>query len=363
MSSSGVVGVVRPCLAVALATASACTIWVALDDPYKRADDGSAPDSSVLVDTDGGDAADVISSDAAPSDGSDRDVVRIVDAGFTAFGLAAYGESFYAVDDQAQVHVASGAGTFTDFWVGDAGGSFFLQTNELAASAAGVFWTLSTGIRYCALDGGTCGLLATSTSPRAIAARETTVAWVDDTGVRVCNAPLDSCKSVPPAFAASRGAQRVAVGPGSEVAWTDGGTRLHFAGDLGTSFVDLPSQASLVATDEASGYLYWVGSFAVGALPFDGGVGETSALTSRTAPTALFASSGVAYFSLHASNSVSYCSFDDGGSCVPREDPSGVGVIDTTCWGIVANSKKLLALFSADVDPHFQPVLVGWRLP
>jgi len=350
-------GVLRPFVALTVVAATACSIWAAVDDPYKANTAGMAMsedagatsgDSSLLLD--GGEAG-------------MRSMSRVVDAGFTPYGIAAFGDTVYVVDDQSQIHVAYEAGTsFTTFWSGDAGDVFFIQTNDIATSVEGVFWTVSAGIRFCSHDGGGCGFLPSSDEPKAIAARGPIVAWIDNTGVRVCRTGLANCNPVPGALAASKSAQRLAVGPIETVAWTDGGTRIHFESPSGSTFVDLQGEATLVATDESSGELAWVGPTAVGRMPFDGGPGELSRLTSVPKPTALFAGRGAIDWSLHASNSVSSCRFDDAGICAPIEYPSGLGALVTTSRGIVADSREVLAVFSSDNDNHFRPVLVAWRL-
>jgi hypothetical protein len=118
-----------------------------------------------------------------------------------------------------------------------------------------------------------------------------------------------------------------------------------------------------VATDSTSGNLYWEGQNAVGFVHFDG-TGDTRSanLTSGTKPTELFAARGVVYWSLHPTNGVvSYCRFDSNAACSPANLPTGVAGV-TTNHGIVANSRKVLAIVSSDIN-RFSPELFVWRLP
>src|SRR5579859_6238895 len=158
----GQIGVVRPVAASAIVAASACSIWAALDDPYKPAGSTADRSGADAGRTDGGD-------DAAAVEASARDASRVIDAGFVPFGIASYGGTVFAIDEQSHVHVSYSDTAFTPLWEGDAGGPYFLQTNGIAASDAGVFWTVTGGIGYCAIDGSRCGAIASTTSPRAIA--------------------------------------------------------------------------------------------------------------------------------------------------------------------------------------------------
>jgi hypothetical protein len=330
-------GVARLVVAAGVAASAACSIWAALDDPYK-----ADPASS---DTGG---------DAGPAN-------RAVDAGFVPGAIGAYGDTVYVVDDQAQVHVAYDATTtFTSFWAGDAGGVFLIQRNGVAANAAGVFWTVSTGVRYCGIDAGGCGVLPAANA-RAIAASDGVVTWIDDTGVRICTLPLDACN--PATLAASRSAARLAAGPNGTVAWTDGGTTIHLASNLGSASVDFsPYEIDVIATDTTSGDLYWEGPSGIGFLQVPDGGDTVSQLFSNTKPTALFADRGVAYWSLATTGLVQHCRFDPDAGCSPHNLalPGLRGPLTT--HGIVANSRKVLAIVSQG-NSLFPPALVEWPLP
>jgi hypothetical protein len=344
----------RPLVIVAVASATACSIWAALDNPYKI-EPMAHPDGSDAAPSELADAGDA---DAPPGPN------RVVDAGFAPYAIAVYGDTVYAVDERVQIHAAYDAGTnFTTFWAGDGGDTFLLQANAIAASQAGVFWTVAAGVRYCAVDGGGCGFLASATTPQAIAASDSVVAWIDSIGVRACTMPLAVCNPV--VLAASRGARHLAAGPGGAVAWSDGGTTIHFANSAGNSAIDVaPHDVSVVATDSTSGNLYWEGQDAVGFVHFDGTGDTISAnLTSGSRPTELFAARGVVYWSLHPTNGVvSYCRFDSAAGCSPAILPTGGMGAATTNHGIVANSRRVLAIVSSDIN-RFTPELFVWRLP
>jgi hypothetical protein len=347
-------------LVVIGATAVAgCSIWVVLDDPYKkdaafRGDDGPASDAAESDgSTDDGSAADA---------GGAGDVgvgTRTLDATFVPSGIGVYADNVYVVDDGAQVHVASGGSTrFTSFWAGDAGGTFLIQRNGIAASGAGVFWTVSSGVRYCGIDGGACGLLP-APNARAIAASDSVVTWIDDTGVRSCAPPLDACS--PTTASASKSAVRLAAGPNGVVAWTDGGTIVHIAAGDASAPVDLsPYEANVIATDTASGRLYWEGLLGVGALQFDGGGQSVSRLTSATKPTALFVDHGVVYWGLAAV--VQHCRYDDDAGCAPSDLPSTGLRGPLTIHAMVADSRKVLAVVSSDMS-LFLPIIAVWPTP
>ncbi len=347
----GTARVGRLTAAAATASAMACSIWAAIDDPYKNdkvpADAG--PDSSV----DG--PAEASRTDAAA-------VTRVVDAGLGPYAIAAHGDTVYVVDNRARVHVAYDAGTtFTPFWTGD-GGDTFLPTNRIAASADDVCWTVSNGVRYCAADGGGCGLLPSASAPTSIAASDPVVAWIEETGVRVCTTPPALCH--PFTLAASKGALSVAAGPDGTVAWTDGGKTIHVSKGQDGIDISLKYEASVLATEGESDDLYWEGQFAVGVVRFDGDGGAFSPLSSGSKPTQLFAARGFVFWSLLAGSpptSISYCRFDSTTPCESKDLASGLAG-RTTNFGIVADSREVLAIVSS-LDDAFPSELLMWRLP
>ena len=339
-------------LAVAVATASltACSIWAAIDDPYKndQAPTEGPHDASLDAHVEAGPPA-----------------VSRVDAGFIPYAIAAHGDAVYVVDNAARVHVAYDAGTqFTTFWAGD-GGDTFLPTNRIAASADNVCWTVTSGVRCCAADGGPCALLESANAPTSIAANDPVVAWIDGTGVRVCTRPLAVC--APSTLAGSKGAQSVAAGPGGSVAWTGGGQTLHLSKGQANTAIDLPYQVSLVATEGTSDNLYWQGQDAVGSLHFDGTASTHAPVASPSKPTQLFVARGFVYWSLASGSlptSISYCRFDSTTmTCSPRALASGAAVAGRAMnFGIAANSRDVLTIVSS-VDDAFPPELLMWRLP
>jgi hypothetical protein len=334
--------------ALGVTALTACTIWAAIDNPYKT--DRASSDGATELLVDG-------SADA----GEEASANRAIDVGFVPNAIGSYGATIYAVDDMAQVHVAYDASTtFTNFWAGDAGGVFLIQRNGVAANAVGVFWTVSSGVHYCGVDAGNCGLLP-STNARAIAASDSVVAWIDDTGVRVCTIPIDAC--TPATLGASRSAARLAAGPNAAVAWIDGGTAIHFASGLASDTIDLfPYEVDVIATDATSGALYWEGPTAVGFLQFDGGNNAVSDLYSNTKPTALFADRGMVYWSLATTGVVQHCRLDLDAGCSPRDlAATGLRTPQTT-HDILATSRKVLALVSSGTS-LFSPTLVEWPTP
>lgn len=368
----------RTIVVTGAAAMAACTIWAAIDDPYKSevesagvAVDGSTDagnqdgaDAWADADTEGG--LDAAAADAHPDADAGPPTIRAFDAGFVPNAIGAYGDTVYAVDHSAQVHVAYDASTiFTDFWTGDAGGVFLIERNGVAANAEGVFWTLSTGVRYCGIDAGNCGLLP-SPNAREIAASDSVVAWIDDTGVRTCTLPLETC--TPLTVVASKAAALVAAGPNAAVAWTDGGAAIHLTNGVDAGSVNLdPYEVDLIATDRTTGTLYWEGPAALGFLQFDGGGGPQDAvpLYANIKPTALFVNRGVLYWSLATNNLVQHCRLVvDSGS--PQCTPSNLAVTGLptpqTTHGIVVTSRRVLALVSC-CNGVVDPTLVEWPVP
>lgn len=344
---------IRLFAAGAAASMAGCSIWAALDDPYKSDEAPSAPEASV----DPGRDATIDS----PAEAAPPAITRIVDAGFVPYAIAAHADTVYVVDDRARVHVAYDAGTkFATFWAGD-GGDTFLPTNHIAASAEHVCWTVSDGIRYCEADGGECGRLPSTTTPTWIAANDPVVAWIDTAGVRVCTTPLATC--TPTTLAGSKGALSLAAGPNGNVAWTTGGESIHVTKGQTTSAINLSYQVSLVATEGTSDNLYWEGQYAVGFVHFDGTGSTVSQVASSSKPTQLFAARGFAFWSLLSGSpptNVSYCRFDTTTTCVPRDLPTGVAG-RTTDFGIAANSRDVYAIINS-LDYAFPSELLMWRL-
>ncbi len=338
--------VARSVVAAATAASAACTIWAAIDDPYKG--EAVAPDGGQPPDG----AAD------SPLDAGPGAVNHFLDAGFHPYAIASYGDTVYVVDDGARVHVAYDAGTtFETFWDGDGGGEF-ITTNKIAASAAGVFWTVTKGIRYCALDGGACGFLSRTDGPTLIAASDSVVAWADDGGITRCTVPLSplGCLGLAPGSSPNS----IAVGPDGTVAWvTKGATLLRFNGPGGHGALPLPFPADVIAGDVDAGALYWVGLNAVGFVPFDGLVADTdsgsttSTLALGAPPTQLFAAGGAVYWSLPDtttpntpnSTALSYCPhFVSAEGCVSQLLATARNVTDDQ--GIVVTSRLLMAVLT-----------------
>jgi hypothetical protein len=338
--------VARPLVGAAIAASTACTLWAAIDDPYK----GEAVTPGGPIDG---------AADSAIDAGADA-ANHILDAGFVPYAIAARGDTLYIVDNGARVHVAYDAGmTFETFWDGDAG-SEFVTANKIAASAAGVFWTVSKGVRYCALDGGACGLLPRTDGPTLIAASDSVVAWVDDGGITRCTVPLSPTQCI--ALAPSSTPNSVAVGQDGTVAWVaKASTALHFNGPGGRGVVTLPAQAQVIAADVDAGNLYWIGSSAVGLVPFDalvadaGSVGTTSSLALGAPPTQIFAAGGAVYWSLpfpgtanQTSTALSYCpQFVSGGVCSAQSLPVVAHVTDDQGIAVTSRWLATVATFPA----------------
>jgi hypothetical protein len=299
------------------------------------------------------------SADARGESGMRSGIARAIDAGFVPYAVAVSGDTVYVVDEKASIHVAYDASTqFADFWSTDAGDTFVLELNGIAATASYVAWTVSAGVRYCASDGGSCRLLASTSTAGRIAAGEQAVAWLDGTGVHTCAPPPASC--APMALPASRGAGAVAVGPAGVVAWTDGGKTISLADRSGLTSTQVDFAASLVVTDSTLQNLYWEGSEGLGVISFDGGKGPELQMASPR-PIQLFADNGLVYWSLVGTNGdVFYCRFDDGG-CNPSRLTNGL-MPPSTSRGIVADSRHILSVVSSD-QTLFKPTLVVWPVP
>jgi hypothetical protein len=347
--------VVRLLVAAAVAASTACTLWAALDDPYK-----SDTASSSAVDA----------GDAAPP-------IRAIDAGFDPYAIASLGDTVFVVDPNAAVHVAYDASTsFEPFWSGDAGDTFTTK-NRIAASDAGVFWTTDKGIRYCALDGGACGLLARNTVPTAIAASDSMVAWIDTApavapGIGRCSVPLGQCPPAP-IHTGTNVPASLAVAPDGTVAWTfTQAMSIRFDGPSGKGELPLPLPADVLAADLASNNLYWEGPSALGVVPFDalvvegGTAGTYATLTSLAQPNQLFADKGDVYWSIstpsvtdpQATATISYCRYSDAG-CSPR----GLGLLNKrVAQGVVATSRQVMAVLISPVD-FGMPELLVWSSP
>ncbi len=348
------VPLVRPLLAAAVLASSACTLWAALDDPYKseasESSDAGLPPVDAAADT----------AEAAGPVGH---------LGFVPYAIAAYGDTVYAVDRDAVVHVATDAGTsFTRFWANDAG-DIFLAANRIAASSAGVFWTVDKGIRYCALDGGACGLQPHGGSPGLIAAGDSVVAWTDnarDGGIGRCTIPLP-CAPVPTFL--GEPATSIAVEPDGTVAWATGGKYIGFVGGSRPRTI-LPvadHAVALVASDVASGDLYWIGKDGIGIVPFDGGAGSDVTLGGTVPPSQFFVREGVGYWTVPlpgaasiASTAFEYCAFSSRGACNPRPVAGNVSG-DRPDLGLVVTSRDVLTVLSFAVGQN--PQLYAWPVP
>jgi hypothetical protein len=335
------VHLVRPTFAASITAASACTLWAAIDDPYKS-------DQAATVDA---------GSEAAPPG-------HVIDAGFVPYAVAAYGESVYVVDDQARVHVAAEAGTsFTTFFApAPDAGEVFDPYNRIAASSAGVFWTIEKGIRYCALDGGACGLLPRGGIPSLIAAGDSVVAWKEsgDAGIGRCNLPLSLCT---PTSEPTEPASAIAVEPDGLVAYASGRAAIGLVGGPGPrKGVLLPQRADYVATDPASGDLYWIGPYAVGVLAADGGTTSTYTPLANGTPSQLSALDGVAYWSVPGTpTSIDYCK-----PLVPNTPCSGSEPLGTASGlrnnqGIAATSRDVFTVLAFQGSGN--PQLLFWSVP
>jgi hypothetical protein len=336
------VHLVRPIALATITAVSACTIWAALDDPYK---------SEQAATVDAGSEA------GAPS--------HAIDAGFVPYAVAAYGDSVYVVDDQARVHVATEGGTsFTTFFAPEPdAGEVFDPYNRIAASSAGVFWTIEKGIRYCALDGGACGLLPRGGIPTLIAAGDSVVAWKEggDAGIGRCDVPLSQCT---PTSVPTQPPSGIAVEPDGTVAYASGRLAIGRVGATGPKKdIGLMQRADFVATDPASGDLYWIGQFGVGALPADGGAPTmTYAHLDNGTPSQLFALDGVAYWSvLGTPTEVDYCKpLLPNVACSSSELLGSVSGLRND-QGIAATSRDV---FTVVANPGFgNPQLLSWSVP
>jgi hypothetical protein len=334
------VHLVRPIVAASIAAASACSLWAALDDPYKN-----EPAAAV----DAGSEAAVVS--------------HVLDAGFVPYAITAYGDNVYVVDKNAQVHVAADAGTsFTTFFVTDAGDTFD-PSNRIAASSAGVFWTIVKGIRYCALDGGARGLLPRGGIPTLIAAGDSVVAWKEsgDAGIGRCDSPLSQC--TPISLPTADPPNSIAVEPDGTIAFASKRYALGLVGGLGPKRVTLTQEADFVATDQASGDLYWIGPYAVGVLPADGGTTPTIAGLDNSQPSQLFALDGVAYWSVATTpTSLDYCKpLVPGATTCSMSLSLGMVQGVRIDQGIAATSRNVFTVLAFPASGN--PQLLAWGVP
>jgi hypothetical protein len=350
---------VRPLFGAVIAASSACTLWAALDDPYKSDSVGMGPPADAGLDA-----------DSAPPPN------RLIDAGFSPYAIAAMGDTVYVLDNQAQVHVAYDASTnFEPFWLNDAGETVSVQ-NRIAVSDAGVFWTINGGIRYCALDGGACGtLLRPATSPTAIAASDSMVAWIDSTmpyGIGRCSTPIDQCKPAPIPTIGNAPATSLAVTKDGTVAWVFAEqTNLRFDGTRGRSFVSLPQKADVVAADPATNNFYWVGAAGVGVVPAntlvpDAGYQGTYSQLTGNPPDELYAAGVDLYWTTPPGGAVTpmlasvyACRLDADGGCVARNLP-GAFLSKRIAQGIAATSRQVLVVLTS---PNSAPELLAWPNP
>ena len=342
-------------LSAVAATVAACSLWAAIDDPYKS-------DLTLVSEAGGPDATqDAGTREAAASDGGGRDAMaparRLVDAGCIPYGIAAHADTVYVVDPYGSICVAhNGSATFDSFWISDASDTFTPQTNAIAATATGVFWTMSDGIRFCSTDGGGCGFFPLTNAPRDIAAGSSVVAWIDNSGVRTCATGLAGC--VPVSVPGSRGAASVAVASTGAVAWTDGGTTIELDERAASQSVPVRFDIAVLAADEITGSLFWVGQGGVGYIRLDGGSGDWP-VESMSKPIELFARAGIAYWSVKNGNGVIvYCHIDSDAGCDPQLIVNGAMPVPTTSDGIVATSRDVWAIVRSSTDSQ----LFLWRL-
>jgi hypothetical protein len=340
-------GVARLVVAGAVVGGTACSIWAALSDPYKN--NAMNPDGG-----EGGAATDTGAREGGPTR---------VNPGFLPYALAVYGDTVYAVDELQSVHVAFDASTsFSTFWTGDGGEIFYPHVNGIAASAAGVFWTVGAGLHHCAQDGGACGFLRMSTTG-PIAASDTVVAWIDSAGVQICTPTGGTCS--PTAVAGSKGATLVSVWSNGTVAWTDGGKVIH----VGSDTVEVGpvgfAGISTMGIDNSSGTLYWENQFNLGSVQADAGTNLVSYLAAQAyKPDQLFANRDIVYWSLRGGPSfVYYCRVHSDAGCTIRAPLQSNVPGGTMNYGIVADSRRVLAIVSSTDNTPPTSALVVWPVP
>jgi hypothetical protein len=339
------VGIARLILAVIITGLTACSIWAAISDPYKS-DTTSSADVSDSGTTDTGARGDT----GRPQ----------IDSGIYPYAITAYDDSVYVVGAFGQVQVARGANqNFVSFWRADGGELFYPRSNGVSASDAGLFWTVSTGIHYCALDGGACGLLPSASQPKAIAASDSVVAWIDNGGVQECTVPLSLCTPSPQP--ASKGAISVTAGAGT-IAWLDGKSTVHIA----RTVIDLaPYVVSVIGIDRGSGDIYWSGLYELGAISPAGSANRIWSLGNQgDRPDQLFAASGLAYWTLSMQSAVFYCHVNSDAGC-----SSSLGILASNVmgsnenYGIAATTREVFAVIGSTNNTPREPVLVGWPIP
>jgi hypothetical protein len=270
---------------------------------------------------------------------------------------------------------------FEPFWLNDAGETVTTQ-NRIAVSDAGVFWTVNNkGVRYCALDGGACGLLLRpTTSPTAIAASDTMVAWIDSAmpyGIGRCTTPIDQCKPAPIPILAGAPPASLAVTQDGTVAWVFAETlAMRFDGIRGRSVISLPQKADVVAADPATNNFYWVGQAGVGVVPANtlapdaGYQGTYQQLQGTDPPNELYAAGVDLYWTTPlggeispTSTSVDSCRLDADGGCMaqPLKPLNGVFLRNRVAQGVVATSRQVLAVLTSPNSAP--PELLAWPNP
>lgn len=337
-------GVARLVVAMTVVGGMGCSIWAALSDPYK-AEGPSVSDA----------ATDAASREAGPT--------RVM-PGFFPYAIAVHDDTLYVVDQAASVHVAFDASTsFSTFWRGDGGEFFYPHINGIAASGAGVFWTVVGGVHFCASDGGDCGFLSLSNAPGLIAAGDTLMAWIDSAGVQICTPSVRAC--VPTTLPGSKGAALLAVWPNGTVAWADGGPIVH----IGPNVVALGETGlapiAAMGIDDSSGTLYWASEFNLGSVEEDGGHSLVAYLGSQSyKPDQLFVERDTIYWSLrNGPSSLYYCHVHSDAGC-PAKNPLGSTVSGATSnYGIAATSRNVLAIVSSTDNTPPMPMLIVWPLP
>jgi len=162
-------------------SATACTLWFALDHPY----DGLGAEGGADASPD----LDVQPSEGGPADASDIPPLRIPS---NVSALAVYGDTLYA-NGLGQVYVYDeDAGTLDLLVAHDA------STNEfkgIAVDDAGIFWTADDGIWFANLNGG--GVppsppISDPNNPQVLAADGPRLSWTTNSDAGIV---IHSCKN------------------------------------------------------------------------------------------------------------------------------------------------------------------------
>jgi hypothetical protein len=235
-------------------SASACTIWYALSDPY----DGLGPQDG---------QADVQLDDATPVDsGPDAGLPALTQIATGVGAIAVFGDTLYAnASGDLETCTDAACATLKPLVPVDASTPF---PPGLAADDVGVFWVTGSGIWAASLDGTDAGLvIQDDNNPQVLAADGPRVSWTtqNDAGAPV----IHSC-----AMARKGG---IACKFTKPVGGPDAGSGASGSGGA-VELVDAASSVDNSQLASGAGFVVWVarqGNETITYTPVDGGAWST----------------------------------------------------------------------------------------